>query len=235
MNMDRTEIFVLLDSSGSMASIRHDTIGGLNTFIEGQKNEPGDCRMSLVQFSRLARSFYRETFPSMPIGAVVPITPSGFVPNGDTPLYDAMGRAIDELGSRLANMPEKTRPGKVIFVTITDGEENASQYVTRAQVFERVEHQRSRYGWQFVYLGANQDSIGVARDLGLAEGATMDYAANSKGVAGTYAVMSSFVRRSRAAGGQSAFLANNFSEAERGEAMAGEIVTTTTTTTTPAK
>lgn len=224
----KTEILILLDRSGSMESIRTDTIGGFNTFLSEQQALPGACRLTLIQFDSHA---YHIQHRRAPIATVDPLTEKTFRPRGSTPLLDSMARAIDELGEDLRRVPESERPGKVIFVTITDGQENCSRKFERWQVMERVKHQAERYGWQFVYLGANQDAIAVAAELGIAQGSTMSYAASAAGTSGTYAAMGNFMTRARGASGQAAFVSNSFSDAERAQA-AGEIFTTTSTTTT---
>lgn len=233
MNADRTEILVLLDESGSMEAIREDMIGGFNAFLRDQQNAPGDARLSLIKFSNMdwGGTYYRPVFLSEPIGAVQTLGKAGFIPRGNTPLLDALARAIDELGARLANTPEGQRPAKVIFVIITDGAENSSRYQSRQSVMERIRHQQGRYGWQFVYLGANQDAIAVAHDLGISAGQTMTWATANVGA--TYAATSEFVTRSREAD-VVAYASNSFTDAERLAAgvgpMSGTIVVDTKTT-----
>jgi hypothetical protein len=119
---------------------------------------------------------------------------SPFVPRGWTALLDAMGRTIAALGEELSNMPEAARPGQVIVMTMTDGKENASQYYTREQIASMVAHQQSVYSWQFMYLGANQDAISVAADMGISASASMNYRANRRAVAATFAASASAVQ-----------------------------------------
>lgn len=228
MNADRTEILVLLDESGSMEQIRDDMIGGYNAFLQDQQNAPGDARLSLIKFSAMdwgargLRDYYRPVFLSMPIGAVQPLGKAGFIPRGNTPLLDAIVKSIDGLGAMLANEPEAQRPAKVVFVIITDGLENASRYQTPQMVRQSIEHQQRKYAWQFVYLGANQDAITVAQEIGISRETTMDWTASSAGAAGTYSAVGAFVNRSRGAVGQS-YVNNSFSSAER-EQAAGTIL-----------
>lgn len=212
-----------------MEDIRDDMIGGFNAFLRNQQNEPGDARLSLVKFSNMEWgrfSYYRPVFLSQPIGAVQLLSKGGFVPRGDTPLLDSLARAIDELGSELANTPEADRPAKVIFVIITDGLENSSRYQTRQMIMERIEHQQRKYGWQFVYLGANQDALAVAAEIGIPGNTSMDWSAAN--VCETYAAVGSFVTRSRGADGE-AYVNNAFTDSERANAVAGEIVVDSST------
>lgn len=176
-------IDLLLDRSGSMASVWDDTIGGVNRYFDSQRRHPR-CTVTLVQFD----NEYELIYNRVPIADVAPRTRENYQPRGTTALHDAMARLIDDQGTLLAALPEAERPERVLFVTQTDGFENASQRCSAADVRRRVEHQRDRYKWEFVFLGANQDAILTARDLGIARGSTMTYAANA---AGTAAVMDS--------------------------------------------
>lgn len=136
--MDCTDITILLDRTGSMASAVTDTIGGFNTFLQGQKAEPGRCLLSLVQFDDIDPQ--EIIHDAKAIAEVPELTGETFVPRGRTPLLDALGKAIVRTGQRLAALPETDRPNKVIFVILTDGQENASREYTRPQVFDMIDH-----------------------------------------------------------------------------------------------
>jgi hypothetical protein len=110
-----------------------------------------------------------------PISDVKEMTQADFVPRGGTALLDAQGRSITELGAELASLPESERPNKVIFVTLTDGDENASKEYMRDRVKTMTEHQRSTYNWEFVFLGANQDAIQTAATIGILREAALTY------------------------------------------------------------
>lgn len=227
--LNSTSILVLLDRSGSMAALRDDTIGGFNTFVAEQKKLPGECRLSLVQFDTEGMdTFYLDR----PIGEIPNLTAETFVPRGGTPLLDAMGKTINNLGDRLAHLLESQRPNQVIFVIITDGEENSSREFTKGRVFSMVQHQKDKYGWLFMYLGANQDAIQEASGYGIGGTFAMSYnAGNSAAVNDTYRVASNAVGRMRSSGasGQSLYASPavmdslGFNTAERAEANASDV------------
>jgi hypothetical protein len=167
-NPNLTEIICVIDRSGSMAAIRDDAIGGFNTFLEEQKKIDKPCNLTYVQFD----DEYEVVHNGVPIKDVSPLTPATFVPRGWTALLDAIGRTIDTVGMRLMGTPENQRPGKVIFVILTDGEENSSREYKRSLILEMITRQREKYNWEFVFLAANQDAISVGREMGI------QYAAN---------------------------------------------------------
>lgn len=175
MRQDLTDVTVVLDRSGSMAVVRKDTEGGFDTFVEEQKKAKGEALLTLVQFD----NFYEFVYQGKNIQEVEPLK---LTPRGGTALLDAMGRAINETGERLSKMPEASRPGKVIFVIMTDGQENASAEFSKSKINEMIKHQRETYNWQFVFLGANQDAIHEAGALGILAQNAMTYGHNPMGV-----------------------------------------------------
>lgn len=205
MKKDFADITVVLDRSGSMSSVRADTIGGFNSFIEEQRKVPGECNASLVQFD----DQYEVVYTAKPVKDAPALTTETFVPRGMTALLDAIGRTINETGKRLSVIPEADRPGKVIFVILTDGGENSSKEYTREKVFEMITHQKSAYQWDFVFLGANQDAISTGAGLGIARGSTMTYASNAVGTKHAFRSASNYAASSRTVGSAS------FSEADR--------------------
>lgn len=209
MRSDLTDITLVVDRSGSMASIREDAQGGVNAFIEQQSNEPGDASVTLVQFD----TKYEFVHQGEPIGDIPPYELS---PRGMTALLDAVGRAINETGQRLAQMNDADRPGLVVFVIMTDGLENSSQEFTKDQVKEMVRHQQEKYNWQFTFLGADQDAFAEAHAMGM----TLDGAANfSKSkVRGAWGATAAKVARMRSAAAQRQTVSNEFTDEER-EAM----------------
>jgi hypothetical protein len=209
MRNDLSDVTVVLDRSGSMASCRDDAEGGLNTFIEEQKKHPGETLFTLVQFD----TEYEFVHKGKPIREVGPCE---LVPRGMTALLDAVGRAIAETGERLAAMPEPDRPGLVVFVIVTDGEENSSKEYTKPQIKEMIERQQKDYKWKFSFLGANQDAFAEAGDIGIALDAVANYRPRRSKEA-FLAASANVGRMKRAvAGGQSVFSA--FTPEER-EAM----------------
>ena len=170
---DATHIAVLLDRSGSMGDIRDDAIGGFNCFLKEQKAAGANATLTLVQFDTESTDVVHE---SMPILEVPDLNHQTFQPRGGTPLLDALGQTIDSTGRALAAIPEANRPNKVVFVVITDGQENSSHQHTKASVKERIDHQSSHYNWQFVFLGANQDAFDEAGAVGIAMGNAANFA-----------------------------------------------------------
>jgi len=182
MKEDLTDINIVLDRSGSMSSVRDDTIGGFNTFLQSQKEAPGEAQLTLVQFDHE----YEIVYNGVDVQSVSELTTKTFVPRGSTALLDAIGRTINSTGARLAEMPEEERPGKVIFVILTDGEENSSAEFTKDQINEMIKLQTEIYNWDFVFLGANQDAIKTGASIGIVAGNAMTYAATADGVGDTY-------------------------------------------------
>jgi hypothetical protein len=169
MRKDLTDITVVVDRSGSMAACQSDAEGGLNTFITEQKKLPGDSLFTLVQFD----TEYEFVHKGIPIRDVPAYR---LVPRGSTALLDAVGRAIIETGERLRNMKERDRPGLVVFVILTDGQENSSREFQLAKIKEMVQHQQDVYKWQFTYLGANQDAFAEAGGMGIQQAQAANYA-----------------------------------------------------------
>lgn len=204
MRQDLTDITVVMDRSGSMQACQSDAEGGLNRFIDDQKKLPGEALFTLVQFDHEYEFVHR----GVPIRTV---PHCNLVPRGNTALLDAVGRAIVETGERLANMPEKERPGLVVFVITTDGQENASKEYTRDRIKEMISHQTSVYNWQFTYLGANQDSFAEAGGLGITSG-TANFTSATVGVA--HAAASMKIMRMRKATQEHRAVDNSFTTEE---------------------
>ena len=184
MNKNLTELVVILDASGSMASLKDDVIGGFNQLIEDQKKVEGDCFVTVVQFSSFGKQ--RTLLYCQPVQEIEPLTAASYQIGGWTALYDTMGDVIDGVGTRLANKPESERPGKVIVAVITDGQENHSREYTSAQVCQKVTQQQDMYNWEFIFTGANQDAIFEANKLGIKSGMTATYKGTSRGVRKTF-------------------------------------------------
>lgn len=184
-----TEIIVVLDRSGSMSSIASDMRGGFDSFIEKQKATVGECRVTLVQFD----DQYDTVYTARPVAEVPKLELS---PRGSTALLDAVGRTIDMVGLRLKNTPEGDRPSKVVFMIITDGMENASREYSNQKVASMTKHQQDKYGWEFMYLGANQDAYAVAMDIGILRN-IIDYRADAKGASALFGAASAGITSHR--------------------------------------
>lgn len=187
-----TEVVAIIDRSGSMAGLIDDTIGGFNTFLEEQKALPGSIKLTLVQFDHE----YEITCDGLDINDVKPLTNDTYKPRGNTALFDAVGRTINQVGSRLSNTPEDKRPGQVIFVIITDGFENSSREFIGDKVREMVRHQSDIYSWSFVYLGGG-DLDNQAKQIGISAANIYSYSASAAGTKNVYTNFSKGVARSR--------------------------------------
>jgi hypothetical protein len=179
--MNLTEIVAILDKSGSMQHLTNDTIGGYNAFIAEQAKVEGEARLTTVLFSSGER-YYEVLHDRVDIKQVEPLTTDDYHTEASTALLDAMGRAIDELGQKLADTPEDERPGKVIFFIVTDGEENSSHKFTHEQIKTKVEHQTDVYKWEFLFIGANIDTMSVASSIGIRAKNAINYEASSVGL-----------------------------------------------------
>jgi len=169
---DYTEIVVIVDKSGSMESTKYDAIGGFNSFLDDQINTPGNAKLSLVLFD--SHGNYKIKYNGVKLENVEKFNQSNYIPGGMTALLDAMGRTIDDVGRRLNYIPESERPSKVIFVVITDGEENNSMEYNHKQIFDKIEHQKNKYKWEFIFVGSNQDAIKSGSSIGIYKSATYD-------------------------------------------------------------
>jgi hypothetical protein len=194
-----TDITILLDRSGSMQSCQEGTIEAINAYIIDQRKQPGKCNLSLYQFD----DRYEINYEGVPINSAVLLNKFNYQPRGCTALVAAMGLAIDNTGKRLAEMPEDERPSQVLFVTITDGYENASYHVewnrgyNKAIVKQKVDHQKDSYKWQFVYLGANQDAILVGSEYGNSSDSSLNFTSDDKGMRTAGAVLSGATNKYR--------------------------------------
>ena len=195
MNPNYTDITFIVDKSGSMGPLRNDTIGGINTFLADQKKlTEGKTVLTMIQFSTSSE----VTINKSDIILVDPLGLEDYVTGGGTALLDAVGDAIDKAGKRFRSMREAQRPSKVLFVIITDGEENSSTRFSLDQIKNMITEQQDSYKWQFVFLGANQDSFQSAHSFGIYAHNTSNYHNTSVGVCNMYGSLSSNVMSFRA-------------------------------------
>jgi uncharacterized protein YegL len=185
----KTEIIAILDRSGSMHSIVKDAIGGFNAFLDEQRKVPGEARISVVLFDHDCET----VCSAQPIGEAKHLTAETYVPRGNTALLDAIGRAMNEHGKRIA---DEKWADNVIVCILTDGHENASREYRADAIKPMIEH-AEKNGWAFVYLGANQDAFAVASAYGIQAGRTFAFAANAAGTKSAYATMSAATRSLR--------------------------------------
>jgi len=172
MDENKTAILFVLDRSGSMRPLKEDVMGGFDTLIKEQAAEEGEATLTLVQFD----DKYQVDYKDVPLSEVPPLV---FEPRGLTAYYDALGRGMVELGETLSALPEEERPGKVIVVVMTDGEENSSQEWNHEMLKAKVEEQKNKYSWEFVFAAANLDAEAVGASLGIANNA--NFVASSVG------------------------------------------------------
>ena len=208
MRSDLTDITLVVDRSGSMEQVREDAEGGVNSFIAQQAKEPGEALLTLVQFD----TEYEFLHKGVPISQVPKFE---LVPRGMTALLDAVGRAMNETGERIAKMDERDRPGLVVFVVMTDGQENSSKEFSKATIKEMIERQQQQYNWHFTFLGANQDAFAEAGGIGIAAAGIANCAFDKLEVA--YRMTGAKLSRMRKQRSDGATVNNAFTEQERKE------------------
>ena len=177
MRQNHTRIAIIRDRSGSMASIHHATTEALNEYIKGQQAAPGTADVLLVAFDGEYEVVYDK-----PLDEIRPMSDMDLLPRGSTALHDALGLTINSVGKKLADTPEDQRPDKVVIVTLSDGKNNSSQKFTAETVGQMIEHQRTVYKWEFIFLGTNQDAVLTAASLNIPQTAALSYSATSSGV-----------------------------------------------------
>lgn len=182
MKDNLTEIVAILDRSGSMEHLEKDTIGGYNNFIEKQKEIPGEANVTTVLFD----DRYTLLHDRVDIKSVGPITNKEYFARGMTALLDALGKTINNIGSKLDAIKEEDRPSKVIVLIITDGEENDSKEFNLTSVKEMIEKQSNVYNWQFLFFGANIDAFKVGSNLGIRSQGISNYSPNGVGLDSVY-------------------------------------------------
>ena len=187
-----TELVFILDKSGSMLGLEKDTIGGFNSLLKKQNAEEGVARVTTVLFDHR----YTMLHNRIPIKEVKSLTNKEYEAQGTTALLDAVGRTIDSLLENLIGIPKEAYPS-VLFVIITDGEENASKDYTLERISKRIEFCRESEGWEFLYLGANVDAFSAAADIGIGKTRTASYHADAQGVGLNFEVLNSAMSQIR--------------------------------------
>ena len=158
-----TELVFILDRSGSMAGLEEDTVGGFNSLIKKQRNAPGDCLVSTVLFSYSSQVIHDR----IPLRNVPQMTAEDYVVGGCTALIDAIGCAIHHIGNVHKYARKEDVPAHTLFVIMTDGMENASHIYSSEKVKKMISRQQKRYGWEFLFLGANIDAVETAGELNI--------------------------------------------------------------------
>ena len=188
-----TELVFIIDRSGSMAGLEGDTIGGFNAMIEKQKKQDGECYVSTVLFDNVSEVLHDR----VKLTDITPMTEDEYTVRGCTALIDAIGGAIHHIGNvhkyaRCEDVPEHT-----IFVITTDGMENASRQYTSDKVKAMIERQKERYGWEFLFIGANIDAVETAAKYGINKDRAVNYNADAEGTKILYDSVSTVVGKVR--------------------------------------
>ena len=189
MKKNLTELVFILDRSGSMAGLEQDTIGGFNAMMEKQKREPGETLVSTVLFDQDTQVIHDR----VPLEKLGPLTEEEYYVRGSTALLDAVGGAIRHIGNVHKYAREEDVPEKTLFVITTDGMENASRHYDYDRVKDMIRRQQERYGWEFLFLGANIDAAREAGRFGIRPECAADYHADSRGTRVIYESLSQAV------------------------------------------
>lgn len=197
MKKGLTEIVFILDKSGSMSGLEADTIGGFNAFVEKQKKEDGEAYVSTVLFS----DHNKVVHDRVTIDKIEKMTDKDYYVGGCTALLDAIGDAIHHIGNVHKYAREEDVPEKTIFIITTDGMENASTRYNYKKIKDKIEKQKEKYGWEFIFLGANIDAVEVAGRFGINENHAVNYECDGDGTALNYMVLSKAVSKARRAKG----------------------------------
>lgn len=195
MKKNLTEIVFILDRSGSMSGLEADTIGGFNSMIEEQRAAEGEALISTVLFDNLCEVIHDRA----DVQSIRPLTRNEYFPRGCTALLDAIGGAIHHIGNVHKYARKEDIPERTLFVITTDGMENASRRYDYEKVKAMIQRQKAKYGWEFLFLGANMDAIETAGHFGIDADRAVTYQPDSEGTRLNYAVMSEAICSFRAA------------------------------------
>ncbi|MFF2445612.1 hypothetical protein ACFVSW_00830 [Neobacillus sp. NPDC058068] len=193
MKNNFTEIVFILDKSGSMAGLEADTIGGYNAMLMKQQKAEGEAIVTTVIFNDL----YELLHDRINVKGISPITEADYEVGGTTALLDAIGFTIQKMVNVQKRTGEDERAEKVLFVITTDGEENASREFTTSKIKKIVQYQKEKYGWEFLFLGANIDAITTAARFGISEDFAVEYHADNTGTQINYEAVNEVVMNLR--------------------------------------
>lgn len=188
-NPDYTALLFIIDRSGSMYSIKEDMEGGINGVLDEQKKLPGEVTVDVAYFDY--ELTYDDRFLSLDSASIE------IEPRGSTALFDAIVVSTSKFGDALSQLPEEDRPGNVLTIIVTDGHENSSKEATIEDVKRVITEQQDTYGWEFLFLGANQDAIETGRTFGLRDGSSVNYAATRAGTLDAATIMAGSITSAR--------------------------------------
>ncbi len=181
-----TELVFILDRSGSMAGLESDTIGGFNAMIQKQKKEEGEAYVSTILFDNVSEVLHDR----LKLSEVPEMTDEDYTVRGCTALIDGIGGAIKHIGNIHKYARKEDVPAHTMFIITTDGYENASRQYSSDQVKKMIEHQKKKYGWEFLFIGANIDAVETAQHFGIERNRAVNYNADSKGTKILYETIS---------------------------------------------
>ena len=184
-----TELVFILDRSGSMAGLEKDTIGGFNSLLEKQRKEQGDAVVSTILFDHESEVIHDR----LPLENIPPMTDKEYYVRGCTALLDAVGGAIHHIGNVHKYARREDVPDKTLFIITTDGMENASRRYTYDKIHAMIKRQQEKFGWEFIFLGANIDAAAEAKRFGIDESRAANYHCDEEGTALNYEVLSDVV------------------------------------------
>ena len=193
MKKGLTEVVFILDRSGSMSGLEGDTIGGFNSMIEKQKKEDGEALVSTILFDNYSEVLHDR----VEVSKIEPLTDRDYTVRGCTALLDAIGGAIHHIGNVHKYARNEDVPEHTIFIITTDGMENASHQYSREKIKAMIERQKTKYGWEFLFLGANIDAIETARSYGIDQDRAVEYNCDSVGTGLNFEAMSEAITTMR--------------------------------------
>ena len=212
MKKGLTEMVFIIDKSGSMEGLEKDTIGGFNSMLKEQQAVEGEAIVTTVLFDNR----YELLHDRIDIRAVSPLTEKNYTVGGNTALLDALGKTIRKIREVQEHTAEDYRAEKVLFTIITDGEENASREYSAERIKTRIEHQKQKYGWEFVFFGANMDAVLEAGKLGISAEYAQNYCADASGTSTAYSAISAISTAYRGAPSLGAIAIDNLKKAVGG-------------------
>lgn len=188
-----TELVYILDRSGSMAGLENDTVGGFNSMIEKQKKESGRAVISTVLFDHEREVLHDR----VGLDTVEPMTDKNYYVRGSTAFFDAVGFAIHHIGNVHKYARKEDVPSKTLFVIVTDGFENSSRFYSAGRVKQMIKRQKEKYGWEFIFIGANMDAAESAGNIGISPELAANYCPDAAGTHVLYENISAAVSNVR--------------------------------------